>query len=71
VGRYVAGGLPRRLLGRLRPLREHLLVPSLVAQLEAFVAAVRGEPAPLLGTALDGLAVMEAIDAARRSSERQ
>jgi hypothetical protein len=29
----------------------------------------RGRPAPILATAVDGLAVMAAIDAARRSAE--
>lgn len=43
------------------------LVESLTRQLEAFAAAVRGEPAPTLGTADDGVAVMTAIDAARAS----
>lgn len=45
------------------------LVKSLMLQLEAFDRAVRGEPAEPLATAVDGLAVMAAIKAARESSE--
>jgi myo-inositol 2-dehydrogenase/D-chiro-inositol 1-dehydrogenase len=65
LGRYEAGGLLRSAAARLRRGRVHPLVPSLRLELAAFAAAVRGETAPQLATAADGLEAMEAIDAAR------
>jgi predicted dehydrogenase len=47
---------------------EHQLVASISRQLDAFAAAVRGEPADGLATAEDGVAVMAALEAARRSA---
>jgi predicted dehydrogenase len=44
------------------------LVASLAGQLEAFAAAIRGEPRADLGTATDGVAAMTVIDAARESA---
>ncbi len=43
-------------------------VESIAAQLRAFCAAVRGAESAALATSADGVAVMEAIDAARRSA---
>jgi predicted dehydrogenase len=60
--------------GRLDALRRRLgrepqpLVVSLAAELEAFCAAVRGERAPDLAAAADGVAAMAAVEAARRSA---
>jgi predicted dehydrogenase len=66
--RRVAGGLVRYSLARLRPADQSPLVTSLTRQLEAFARAARGTEDRRLGTAVDGLAVMAAIDAARRSA---
>ena len=63
AGATPAGGPIAAVLGRSLPVR-HPLVPTLVAQLEEFIRAVRGEPPSELGTAEDGLAVMSAIAAA-------
>jgi predicted dehydrogenase len=68
IGRHVAGGRAWGLRSRLRARGEDALVLSLSRELEAFAAAARGEPAAPLATALDGLAVMDAIEAVRRSS---
>jgi myo-inositol 2-dehydrogenase/D-chiro-inositol 1-dehydrogenase len=68
LGRYDTGGRLRAVAARLRRGGAHSLVPSLELELEAFAAAARGQPAPLLATAADGLAAMEAIDAAREVS---
>jgi hypothetical protein len=57
---------PRRILRRL--IGGTALVRCLVPQLEAFAEHARGRPQTLLATAVDGLAVMSAIDAARRSA---
>jgi myo-inositol 2-dehydrogenase/D-chiro-inositol 1-dehydrogenase len=54
--------LPRRLAGG------DALVRCLVPQLTAFAERARGRPQPLLATAVDGLAVMRVVDAARRSA---
>ena len=56
--------------GRLRPPSEHPLVASLAAELESFAAAARGERRAELATARDGVAVMAAIEAARRSAAK-
>ena len=70
IARTSAGGLTAAVIGRLRPPSEHPLVASLAAQLESFVAAIRGERPGDLGTARDGVEVMAAIEAARRSAGR-
>jgi hypothetical protein len=58
-------------VARLRPKQENPLVTSLVGQLEAFGRAVGGSLDGLpLATVADGLAVMCAIDAVRRSAVR-
>jgi predicted dehydrogenase len=67
VARHRVGGPVAAVLGRFRP-GPHPLVTSLTAQVEAFAAAVRGEPAPDLATAEDGRAVMAVLDAARASA---
>jgi predicted dehydrogenase len=70
VGRSRRGGLVRGVLERAGGVRPGArLVPALTRQLEAFAAAVRGEPAPALATAADAVAVMETLDAARASAE--
>jgi predicted dehydrogenase len=69
VGRDARGGVARAIVARLRPPAEHALVDSLAAELEAFCRAVRGDAAGDLATVADGVAAMEAVDAARRSSE--
>lgn len=72
LARHRSGGPlagARALAGaRLGAGAEHPLVASLAAQLEAFGRALRGEPSAPLATAVDGVAVMEAIDAARASA---
>jgi predicted dehydrogenase len=68
---YKRGGLLSGAVARLRPKQENPLVTSLVGQLEAFGRAVGGSlDGPPLATAADGLAVMCAIDAVRRSAVR-
>jgi predicted dehydrogenase len=66
-GRAVRGGLREAVASRLRG-RPHPLVASLAAQLEAFAEAARSGDGDGLGTAADGVAVMRAVDAARRSA---
>jgi predicted dehydrogenase len=65
VGRIVRGGLLAAVRGRIGPRGPHPLVASLTAQLEAFARAARGMPAPTLGTAEDGVAVMAVLEAVR------
>src|SRR2546426_608765 len=68
-GAYRRGGFLSGVVAKLQPNRENPLVSSLVGQLEAFGRAVRGKPdGSPLATAADGLAVMSAIDAVRRSA---
>jgi predicted dehydrogenase len=66
-GRTVAtsrdGGLIAALTTRL-PWREHPLVASLRAQLEAFARVIAGGDGGLLATAADGVATMRVIEAA-------
>lgn len=62
------GGLRRRLASRLGGGAADPLVETLAAQLAAFAVAVRGEPAPTLATAADGLAALRLLDAARASA---
>jgi predicted dehydrogenase len=66
---YRRGGLVAGIAARLRPNRENPLVISLAGQLEAFGGVVRGtlRGSPL-ATVADGLVVMSAIDAVRRSA---
>ena len=70
IARIATGGWTGAITGRLRPPSEHPLVASLAAELESFAAAARGERRPELATARDGVAVMAAIEAARRSAAR-
>jgi predicted dehydrogenase len=71
VGRHRLGGLVAGVRGRIAPSPgPPALVAALVGQLRAFGDAVRGEPAPALGTAVDGLAVMDVIDAIRTCAAR-
>jgi myo-inositol 2-dehydrogenase / D-chiro-inositol 1-dehydrogenase len=67
IARVATGGRVGALAGRLRPPADHPLVESLAPELERFTVAVRGGPAGPLATARDGVAVMAAIEAARRS----
>jgi myo-inositol 2-dehydrogenase / D-chiro-inositol 1-dehydrogenase len=70
--RYSAGGAAtaiRRLLAGKGA--DHPLVPSLARQLAAFARVARGEPEPMLANALDGVAVMAALEAARASAARE
>jgi predicted dehydrogenase len=66
VARRNRGGLAHALLGRVLPSSDHL-ADSLTRQLAAFCAFVREGEQSQLATAADGVAVMDAIDAARRS----
>jgi predicted dehydrogenase len=68
IFRRMVGGLIRYSLARLGPAHQSPLVATLTRQLEAFAGACRGVPDPRLGSALDGVAVMAAIDAARQSA---
>jgi myo-inositol 2-dehydrogenase/D-chiro-inositol 1-dehydrogenase len=70
VVRVTRGGVRAAVLARLRLAGEHVLVDSLVAELEAFCSAVRGRGDGTLATAADGAAAMAAVDAARRSAAR-
>lgn len=67
LARAGRGGLVAGLWERLRP-RPRPLVASLTRQLEAFAAVLDGAPAPDLGTAADGAAVMAVVDAVRASA---
>jgi predicted dehydrogenase len=66
IGRAHRGGVVDRGLARLTQRRP--LVFSLAAQLEAFLAELRGGAVTDLATAADGVAALEAIEAARRSA---
>jgi predicted dehydrogenase len=68
ISRSATGGWIGAITGRLRPPSEHPLVASLAAELESFAAVARGERRAELATASDGVAVMAAIEAARRSA---
>lgn len=65
LARRLKGGLARAALGLLRPGDE--LGDSLTGQLEAFCTWVGGGDESHLASAADGVAIMDAIDAARRS----
>lgn len=69
VVRRRVGGLARGLGARLRR-GPHPLVASLAAQLELFALAARGEPAPGLAAATDGVAAMAIVAAAADSLAR-
>jgi predicted dehydrogenase len=62
------GGIVLGIMARLRPKVGNPLVSSLVGELEAFGKAVRGASGGSLASAADGLAVMSAIEAVRRSA---
>lgn len=68
VGRHAVGGMVSGVLARLGRAPESPLVPSLARQLDAFAAAVRGNAGDGVGTAADGVAIMDAVDAARSSA---
>jgi predicted dehydrogenase len=71
LGRHDLGGLTGAVRGRLlRAPAPSALVAALAGQLRAVAEAVRGRPAPELGTAEDGLAVMDVIDAMRTCAAR-
>jgi predicted dehydrogenase len=63
------GGIVSGIMARLRPKGENPLVSSLVGQLEALGRAVRGVgERPRLASPAEGIAVMSAIEAVRRSA---
>jgi predicted dehydrogenase len=64
VARHHHGGVVDAVRGRL-PGAEHPLLASLAAEVDEFTRVVRGERPVRLGTAADGLAVMQVLDAAR------
>jgi predicted dehydrogenase len=66
LGTFRRGGIAAGILGKIFQ-RENPLVRSLIGQLEAFAQAVRGDAAGSLASVSDGLAVMSAIAAVRRS----
>jgi predicted dehydrogenase len=68
LGSRSSSGLRARAVRLARTSTQHPLVYSLARQLEAFSTATRGKPAPLLASAADGVAVMRAIDGARKSA---
>jgi len=61
------GGIPGLVGGRLGR-GPGALAASVAAELELFAATVAGEPGGELGTAVEGVAVMGALDAARESA---
>ena len=69
VRRRRVGGVMRGVAGRLTR-GPHPLVASLAAQLDEFALALRGERAPTLATATDGVAVMALVAAAAESLAR-
>jgi myo-inositol 2-dehydrogenase/D-chiro-inositol 1-dehydrogenase len=63
------GGIISAISGKLIAKRDNPLVELMIRQLEAFASAARtGRGEARLATAADGLAVMAAIEAARRSA---
>jgi predicted dehydrogenase len=64
LARHEVGGPLAAVTGRLGG-GPHPLVTSLAAQLDAFARTIRGEPSTDLGTAADGVAVMDVLDTAR------
>ena len=67
LGTFGRGGIVAGIIGKLLPRRENPLVSSLMGQLEAFAQAVSGGGTGSLASVSDGLAVMSAISAVRRS----
>ena len=65
VAAYRGDGAVPRLRARLARPTVTALVALLVAELGEFASAARGEPAPSLATAADGLAMMSAMEAIR------
>ena len=65
---YRRGGILSGIMAKLRPKVANPLVNSLISELEAFSQAVRGGSSGSLASAADGLAVMSAIEAVRRSA---
>lgn len=68
LARHRAGGVLAGAFARVTPGTRSPLVPSLARQLEAFAAAAQGEGGHGLASAVDGVAVMAAVDAARASA---
>lgn len=76
LAEHRVGGPLAAVTGRVRAVADrvrggampHPLVESLAAQLGDLARAVRGESTPDLGTATDGLAVMQVLAAARASA---
>jgi predicted dehydrogenase len=68
VARHQRGGVVDAVRGRL-PGAEHPLVTTLAAEVDELTRVVRGEPPTRLGSAADGHAVMQALDAARASTD--
>jgi predicted dehydrogenase len=67
VARHRRGGVVDAVRGRL-PGADHPLVTTLAAEVDEFTHVVRDELPSRLGTAADGLAVMQVLDAARASA---
>ena len=70
IAQHRIGGFVQGLRARIGGAGPSALVATLAAELDAFRAAVRGDGAPRLATAADGLAVMRAVEAARESDRR-
>ena len=68
VARHRLGGVVDAVRGRL-PGADHPLVTTLAAEVDEFTRVVRGELPSRLGTAADGHAVMQVLDAARASTD--
>lgn len=69
IGRFVAGGVARRLVARLRPGDARPLVGTIASQLAAVAGMQRtGRVDHRLATAADGVAVMAVLDAVGRSA---
>jgi predicted dehydrogenase len=67
VGSHSRGGLRDSVVSRL-PGRPHPLVESLAGQLHAFARVRRGYDDDGLGSSVDAVSVMSAVDAVRRSA---
>lgn len=71
LGAFERGGIIAGIVGKLRRPSKNPLVDSLVKQLEAFGAMVRGiRPAEPLASVADGVAVMATIEALRESARQ-
>jgi predicted dehydrogenase len=72
LGTFRRGGIVAGIIGKVISKRENPLVTSLVSQVEAFRCAVRGLPsAQPLGSVVDGVKVMSAIEALRSSAQSE